>query len=274
MDELQPWHRWFGMAWIDFFHGMPVTVELEKDLSLKKQLLDVVILRKEAASLPCQLPDGLDDLAAHNLITFKSHHEALDGWALLELLGHYVNYRKQVSPSMNDLLPETDFRLYAISVRFPAGLARLVPLTLVKAGVYEVGHYTGTLRVIVVRQLPQEEYNAMMLYFSAHAEKLRYATEHYQPRSKETSSVLAKLLVGYVAEGVIMPGQLEEYVRVHSAEIARLLTPEQRVEGLAPEKRVEGLSLEDRLKGLALPPETIEALRKQLQEGDSSTNPD
>ena len=58
----------------------------KKDLSLKKQLLDV-------------MPEGLEELAAHNLITFKSHHEALNDWALKELTGHYVNYRKQVSPS-------------------------------------------------------------------------------------------------------------------------------------------------------------------------------
>ena len=27
-------------------------------------------------------------LAAHNLLTFKSHREALDGWALCELVAH------------------------------------------------------------------------------------------------------------------------------------------------------------------------------------------
>jgi len=30
---------------VDFFRGMPVTVDLEKDLSLKQQLLDVVVIR-------------------------------------------------------------------------------------------------------------------------------------------------------------------------------------------------------------------------------------
>jgi hypothetical protein len=85
---------------MDFFRGMPVHVELEKDLSLKQQLLDVILIRKEVAPLPCRLPDGFETLAAHNLISFKSYQEALDGWALQELIGHYVNYRKQTSPSM------------------------------------------------------------------------------------------------------------------------------------------------------------------------------
>jgi hypothetical protein len=85
------WHRLFGLLLTDYFAGTPFTVELEKDLSMKKQLLDVVILRKGRGRLTSCLPDGLDDLAAHNLITFNSHQEALDDWALKELTGHYVN---------------------------------------------------------------------------------------------------------------------------------------------------------------------------------------
>ena len=41
------WHRLFGIALMEYFRELPFVVELEKDLSLKKQLLDVVILRKE-----------------------------------------------------------------------------------------------------------------------------------------------------------------------------------------------------------------------------------
>ena len=41
------WHRLFGLALTDFFTESAWVVELEKDLSLKRQLLDVVILRKE-----------------------------------------------------------------------------------------------------------------------------------------------------------------------------------------------------------------------------------
>src|SRR5438876_11635957 len=100
------WHRLFGLLLTDFFAGSPFIVELEKDLSLKKQLLDVVILRKGQGRFVGRLPDGLDNLATYNLITFKSHQENLDDWALKELTGHYVNYRKQVSPARKPLLPE------------------------------------------------------------------------------------------------------------------------------------------------------------------------
>jgi hypothetical protein len=69
---------------MDFFRGTPVTVEMEKDPSLKQQLLDVVLIRKDRGELPCRLPDGFDELAAHNLISFKSDQEAFDGsrWRL------------------------------------------------------------------------------------------------------------------------------------------------------------------------------------------------
>jgi hypothetical protein len=165
----QPWHRLFGLSWMDFFHGLPVVVEIEKDLSVKQQLLDVVIIRKHSTPLPCRLPDGFETLGPHNLITFKSYQEALDGWTLHELCGHYANYRKQVSPSMQNLLPEDDFRLFAVSVRYPQKLAQQVTLVPVSPGVYEASHFTGSLRGIVVHQLPREEHNAMLHLFSAQA---------------------------------------------------------------------------------------------------------
>ncbi len=104
------WHRLFGLLLADFFAGSPYVVELEKDLSVKKQLLDVIVVRKGRGRFAGRLPDGLENLATHNLITFKSHHEELDDWALKELTGHYVNYRKQVSPEKGAMLPEEEFR--------------------------------------------------------------------------------------------------------------------------------------------------------------------
>ena len=70
MSEPIPWHRLFGLSLVDFFRGMPVQGELEKDLSLKQQLLDVVLIRMEAVPLSCRLPDGFEPLAPHNLVTF------------------------------------------------------------------------------------------------------------------------------------------------------------------------------------------------------------
>jgi hypothetical protein len=108
---LMDWHRLFGLLLTDFFAGSPFVVELEKDLSRQQQLLDVVVLRRSKGRFARRLPDGLDDLAAHNLIAFKSHREALDDWPLKELTCHYVNYRKQLSPGQGPRLPEDQVRL-------------------------------------------------------------------------------------------------------------------------------------------------------------------
>jgi hypothetical protein len=123
MNEQTPWHRFFGLAWMDFFRDRPAKVEMEFDLSVQQQRLDVLVIRMEG-ELAVQLPDGFNPLAAHNLISFKSHKDKLDGWALNELVGHYAAYRKLASPSTTkELLPEGDFRLFAVCVRFPRELA-------------------------------------------------------------------------------------------------------------------------------------------------------
>src|SRR5437588_1065938 len=98
-DTLRDWHRLFGLLLTDFFTGSPFVVELERDLSQQQQLLDVVIIRRGRGRFAGRLPDGLGPLAAHNLITFKSHREALDSWAIKELSAHSVAYRKLVSRS-------------------------------------------------------------------------------------------------------------------------------------------------------------------------------
>lgn len=106
MNEVEPLHRLFGLTWIDFFQGSTITVETEVDLSIKQQYLDVVLIGRGLEPIPRPMPDGFEELAAHNLLTFKSHQEALDCWALWELVGHFVNHRKQSSPSLKKLLPE------------------------------------------------------------------------------------------------------------------------------------------------------------------------
>lgn len=66
----------------DFFSGSPFEVEIERDLSVQQQLLDVVIVRRGPGKFAGRLPDGLEGLLEHNLITFKSHRETLDAWAM------------------------------------------------------------------------------------------------------------------------------------------------------------------------------------------------
>lgn len=275
MDEQRPWHRLFGLSWTDFFRGLPVTVEVEKDLSLKKQLLDVVLFRKEPGVLACRLPDGFEDLAGYNLVTFKSHREKLSAWTLEELIGHYVNLRKQVSPSMNEaeLLPPEDFRLFAVCARFPRNLAdNNVPLRQLQQGVYEVEALSRRIRVVVVNQLPREEHNALLHLFSASGELFAYGAQHYRIRSAETSSLLLELFQRYQEEVLTMPDMLEEFTRETIDRFLKGLPAKKRLEGVSVEDRLEGVSVEELLA--ALPPETREALARRLKANGSPSNPE
>lgn len=257
--ESRPWHRLFALSLVDFFRGLPVSVKYEMDLSLKQQFLDVVIIRKDATVLPCRLPDGFEELAAHNLITFKSYQESLDGWALNELVGHYVNYRKQTSPSMQEMLPESDFRLFAVSVRFPQSLTKQVPLTPIQPGVYQVRHFTGPIRMVVIHELPPQEQNAILHLFSAKPDLLQYGATHYQQRSKDTSTLLKLLLNRYGLEAVIMQDLLEELKQLtkeHAMAMVKELSVDELDElltHLTPEVRAE---LAKRLKDDSSDPKT------------------
>lgn len=255
------WHRFFGLILTDFFTNSPYIVEMEKDLSIKKQLLDVVILRKEEGPFNERLPDGFEDLAHYNLITFKSHQETLDDWALKELTGHYVNYRKQISPTMQELLPEEQFRLYAVSARFPQSLSQQVEFISILPGVYECRRGTDVIRIVVLRQLPQSEHNALLHLFSASGEQVRFGREHYRLHSEETSTLLQRLFENYSLEGMNMPYTMADFRRDYVKENLEKLTLEERLEGVPPEEVFKKLLKE-------LSPEKRDELLKLLTKQD------
>ena len=235
----------------DFFRGSPFVVELEKDLSLKRQLLDVIIVRRFPGPIPEPMPEGLEELAAHNLITFKSHHEALDDSALKELTGHYVNYRKQVSPSLQQLLPEEEFRLYAVCARFPQKLASQAVWEKMRPGIYQCRRGTDAISVMVLRQLPKNAHNAVWHLFSAVPEQVRYAADVYHQRDDETSTLLNQLFESYKKEGLPMPYTMADFRRDYVKEHLKDLTVEERLEGLPPEEIRKAVPLDELLKGLS-----------------------
>src|SRR5262249_54129093 len=156
------------------------------------------------------------------------------------------NYRKQISPSVDELLPETDFRLLALCVRSPRKLDEQAALTLLRAGVYELRVLTLCIRIIVVHELPQEDQNAMLLLFSANEALLQYGEEHFRPGWPETSTLLYQLFLAY-SEDPDMPNELQEFVRKSIDELLQKLPPEERLKGLSAEERLKGLSAEERL---------------------------
>jgi hypothetical protein len=261
-DVLRDWHRLFGLLLTDFFTGSPFTVEVERDLSQQQQLLDVVIVRRGRGRFAGRLPDGLDDLAAHNLISFKSHREALDGWAMKELVGHYVAYRKLVSPSPTDLLPEDHFRLYAVCARFPHNLSGQVPWQERQAGVYDCRWGTDVVRVLVAGALPREAHNAPLHLFSAAPDLVSFGQGAYRRRSTKTSLLLGQLFEAFQGEGLAMSYTMKDFERDYIKKHFPQLTPEEQrevLESLPPDKRqklLESLPPEEqRAAPGSLPPE-------------------
>lgn len=244
-DVLRDWHRLFGLFLIDFFTDSPFTVEVERDLSAQQQFLDVVILRRGRGRFVGRLPNGLEDLAEHNLISFKSHRESLDDWAMKELVGHYVAYRKLVSASPSQLLPEDRFRLYAVCARFPHNLSGQVPWQEQQAGVYHCRWGTDVVRVIVAGQLSREPHNAPLHLFSASPELVGFGRGAYQRHSERTSNLLGKLFERLKGEGFVMSYTMEDFIREDLLERFRKLPPEERKTWL------DSLPLEDRLAGLS-----------------------
>ena len=247
-DALRDWHRLFGLLLTDFFTGSPFTVEVERDLSEQQQFLDVVILRRGRGRFVGRLPDGLDGLAEHNLITFKSYREALDGWAMKELVGHYVAYRKLVSPTPSDLIAEDRIRLYAVCARFPQNLSSLVPWHKEQAGVYNCQWGTDVVRVVVAGELPREAHNAPLHLFSASPELVGFGSAAYKRRSEKTSLLLGELFENLTGEDFTMAFTMEDFMReFHEKQFAKL-TPAQQdklVKALPMERRLAGLSVEE-----------------------------
>jgi hypothetical protein len=209
-NKYTDWHRLFGITLMDYFTHSKYRVELEKDLSIQQQFLDVVILEQQQGRLPNPLPDGLENLKAHNLLTYKSHQESLRDWSLDELLGHYVNYRKQERKGKK-LLPARDFQLYAVCTRFPDALEKQYPLRQVKPGVYRVRWGSRQVRLIVTSQVPKTPNNTLWHLFSHLSEQVAYAQKYHHWQNPHTSSVVNQLFHKYFQEGISMPYTMADF---------------------------------------------------------------
>jgi len=136
--------------------------------------------RAEGKSL-INLPKGLEDLTEHNLLTYKSIQEPLNEWAIDELIGHYVNYRKQESISLNNLLPTNTIKLYAVCTQFPNNLRKQV-LQLIKqqVSVFNLIYGSHKIRIFVLDKVPQKHCNAIWQWFSGTSKGFVYGDAELQ----------------------------------------------------------------------------------------------
>ena len=263
-EPARNWHRLFGLLLTEHLAGSPFVVELEKDLSHRQQRLDIIIVRRKPGALRRPLPDGLDQLVDHNLITFKSFREPLDDWALKELTGHYVNYRKQVSGAA--LLPERVFGLYAICARRPRELFAAVTPEPIQTGVYLCRRGSDAIRIVVTAELPKAEHNSLLHLFSAAVDPVQYGAGHYRLQSANVSTLVNRLFASYRKEGLTMPYTMDDFRKEVALEVLEELTPEQRLRGLPAEERLRGLppeQIEEYLRRLRQQPKTSSAKKRK-----------
>ena len=175
------WHKILGMTLIDFFSDTNYSVEIEKELEIP-QFLDYLVIKAENTEEHPSLilPDGMEKLLRYNLITFKSLRQPLDLWAIDELICYYVLYRKIVSPSLENLISEKNFKLIGIATRFPAKLSKETTLKPVKDGVFRIDHGNQPIDIIVISRLPQYQKNAIFHLFSTDTENIDFGLSEYQ----------------------------------------------------------------------------------------------
>ena len=118
MSKRTQWHRVLGLVLEPVFKELGYDVRIEDDLSLKKQIVDIVVIRKskdllKGTTLPKIFWEVFEDFNEHNLISFKSYSESFTSHACEELYGHLTNYKK-----INKLKGH-EVNLYVIAQHYP-----------------------------------------------------------------------------------------------------------------------------------------------------------
>ena len=248
----QQWHRLFGLILEDQFYGSPYRVEVEVDLARQAQFLDVVVVEQEKVQTWPEvelLPDGLENLKAHNLITFKSYHESFTDWTVKELIGHYVNYRKQISPK-NKLIPQAQFGLYAVSNRYPQKLTQFLAPTGI-AGVYQLNWGSDSIRLIVLTQIGPEPKNDLWHLFSHQRDQVERACRRYHPHDQTRGPlVIQRLIEAYQLEYPDMAYTFEQFSKEFVAEHLNLLTPDEVLKRFPADEVLKRFSADEKLKDL------------------------
>ena len=272
------WHRIFCMGVADSLTGTPFQIIQELELTQNSRRVDAAVLLKNAswestAEARAELPDGLTDLADHNLFTFKSLWEPLDKPALLELTRHIVDYAKEQwgdvwSRSIRQTRPP--IRACAVAMRTPQWLRpeQHFNQQRVAEGVFEFDTMMDlVIRIIIPKETEQIPRNALWHLLSMEAEQVEFGVKNYRRKNPQLYNFLNALLKFYGMEGYEMPYTVEDYEREAREEFLATASTEEILAARPPEELLKGLSPEQLLKGLS--PEQLQALVKKLSEETS-----
>ena len=135
---------------------------------------------------------------------------------------------------------------------------------------YDINIGALRIRLLVIRNLPNEPANAMFKLFSIVPEQIEFACQHYRLMSQHTTGIVDHLIRMYRKEDKRMATTLEELNRKITKEALDSASVNDLVKRLTPEQRLDGLPAEERLKGLS--PEEIEAYLRALKKQKSPGN--
>jgi hypothetical protein len=109
-----------------------------------------------------------------------------------------------------------------------------------------------TIRILVLREMPEAEQNLVWNLFSSEPARIATAFRRLQPQLARWSSLLNRLLGYYGLEGIAMPYTMEDFERDATEDFLNKLTPEQLLAQISRERRRHGLSPEQLLSLLPL----------------------
>ncbi len=225
-------------------------------------------MRKETGNPIELLPDGLDNLRHYNLLSYKSLREPFDDWALKELTGHYVNYRKQISPSFQNLLPEEEFQLFGVSSRYPQKLASQVEFQAIQEGVYEIQRGSDLIRMIVLSEIAHAEHNAIWHLFSGIPGEVEFASRQYRGHTREISTILNQLFENYHLEGLEMTYTMEDFQKEYVRDHLGVLSTDEILKRLSTDEILKRFSLEEIQNYLEKEQKQSRAIAPQKNEKD------
>ena len=267
---MNDWHRIFGVSLADAVTGLPFRVIQELELAQIKQRLDVAIIRADR-TLPTahwpDMPDGLTDLADHNIVTYKSIRESLSRAAMYELISSSVLYAKQEWKDRDWQAAFQDdgrMRLMAVATLRPNWLNSVdgPDLESTLPGIYEVHGFQLSIRVIVPREVQRIARNAFWHLLSGHEPSVAFGLEHYQMHDATLYNILNDLKRVYSLEGIEVPYTVDDYKREVARELLKSMSPKERLEGISPRERLEGISPSERLEGIP-PRDRLEGMTLQ-----------
>jgi len=138
----------------------------------------------------------------------------MDGYAIDELIEHYVNYRKLISPAGKRLIPEHDLGLFAVTVRYPRGIARQITLfPSGRPGVFGIESGARQIRLIVLGRIVVEPRNAPWQLLSLDPDRVIGALQLYRRRGDEVGALLYPVFRAYLSQRMDMAYTIEQFLR-------------------------------------------------------------